>query len=157
MTVSNYAHNMLEIRDGENLWQGSRLDTRLNAFRRSTILQKTIHHHHIIFLSLSKLPARPQKVHEKISGGVQILVASSNRFNITLSEWGSNQKVRHWFRVKCIFKISCRWFFTIFFILENLEKEKPRISCRIWFRGIVRTHWYSGIDSRRVKLKVDED
>ena len=107
--------------------------------------------------ALSKLPARPQKVHEKISGGVQILVASSNRFNITLSEWGSNQKVRHWFRVKCIFKIRCRWFFTIFFILENLEKEKPRISCRIWFRGIVRTHWYSGIDSRRVKLKVDED
>ena len=29
-----------EIRDGEDLWQWSRLEIRLNAFRRSTILQK---------------------------------------------------------------------------------------------------------------------
>ena len=37
---SNPAHGMSEIRDSENLWQWSRLEIRLNAFRRSTILQK---------------------------------------------------------------------------------------------------------------------
>ena len=37
---SNPARGMSEIRDGEDLWQWSRLETRLNAFRRSTIPQK---------------------------------------------------------------------------------------------------------------------
>ena len=34
------ARGMSEIRDGEDLWQWSRLEIRLNAFRRSTIPQK---------------------------------------------------------------------------------------------------------------------
>ena len=37
---SNPAHGGLEIRDGEDLLQWSRLEIRLNAFRRSTIHQK---------------------------------------------------------------------------------------------------------------------
>ena len=37
---SNPAHGVSEIRDGEDLWQWSRLEIRLNAFRRSTIPQK---------------------------------------------------------------------------------------------------------------------
>ena len=37
---SNPARGVLEIRDGEDIWQGSRLEIRLNAFRRSTIPQK---------------------------------------------------------------------------------------------------------------------
>ena len=39
---------MSKIRDGEDLWQWSRLELRLNTFRRSTITTKTIdnHHHH---------------------------------------------------------------------------------------------------------------
>ena len=37
---SNPARGVLEIRDGEDLWQWSRLEIRLNAFRRSTIPQK---------------------------------------------------------------------------------------------------------------------
>ena len=40
---SNPARGASEIRDGEDLGQWSRLEIRLNAFRRST---KTIHHHH---------------------------------------------------------------------------------------------------------------
>ena len=34
------ARGVSEIRDGGDLWQWSRLKIRLNAFRRSTILQK---------------------------------------------------------------------------------------------------------------------
>ena len=37
---SNPARSMLEIHDGQDLWQWSRLEIRLNAFRRSTIPQK---------------------------------------------------------------------------------------------------------------------
>ena len=37
---SNLARGLSEIRDGEDLWQWSRLEIRLNAFRRSTISQK---------------------------------------------------------------------------------------------------------------------
>ena len=37
---SNPACGVSEIRDGEDLWQWSRLEIRLNAFHRSTILQK---------------------------------------------------------------------------------------------------------------------
>ena len=37
---SNPASGVLEIRDGEDLWQWSRLEIRLIAFRRSTIPQK---------------------------------------------------------------------------------------------------------------------
>ena len=37
---SNPAHGVSEICDGEDLWQWSRLEIRLNAFRRSTIPQK---------------------------------------------------------------------------------------------------------------------
>ena len=37
---SNPARGVSEIRDGEDLWQWSRLEIRLNAFRRSTIRQK---------------------------------------------------------------------------------------------------------------------
>ena len=37
---SNPARGMSEIRDGEDLWQWSRLEIRLNAFRRSNIPQK---------------------------------------------------------------------------------------------------------------------
>ena len=37
---SNPACGMSEIHDGENLWQWSRLEIRLTAFRRSTIPQK---------------------------------------------------------------------------------------------------------------------
>ena len=37
---SNLARVVSEIRDGEDLWQCSRLEMRLNAFRQSTIPQK---------------------------------------------------------------------------------------------------------------------
>ena len=37
---SNPARSVSEIRNGENLWQWSRLEIRLNPFRRSTIPQK---------------------------------------------------------------------------------------------------------------------
>ena len=37
---SNPARGVSEIRDGEDLWQWSRLEIRLNAFHRSTIPQK---------------------------------------------------------------------------------------------------------------------
>ena len=37
---SNPACGVSEIRDGEDLWQWSRLEIRLNTFRRSTIPQK---------------------------------------------------------------------------------------------------------------------
>ena len=39
-TGSNPARGVSEIRDGEDLWQWSRLEIRLNAFCRSTIPQK---------------------------------------------------------------------------------------------------------------------
>ena len=38
--VPNPARGGLEIRDGENLWQWSQLEIRLNTFRRSAIPQK---------------------------------------------------------------------------------------------------------------------
>ena len=37
---SNPGHGVSEIRDGENLWQWSWLEIRLNAFHRSTIPQQ---------------------------------------------------------------------------------------------------------------------
>ena len=37
---SNPARGVSEIRDGEDLWRRSRLEIKLNAFRRSTIPQK---------------------------------------------------------------------------------------------------------------------
>ena len=37
---TNPARGVSEIRDGEDLWQWSRLEIKLNAFRRSTIPQK---------------------------------------------------------------------------------------------------------------------
>ena len=51
---SNPARGVLEIRDGEDLWQWSRLERRLNAFRRSTISQKQL----IIIITPSSLPER---------------------------------------------------------------------------------------------------
>ena len=39
---SNPARGVSEIRDGEDLWEWSRLEIRLNAFRRSTIPQKQV-------------------------------------------------------------------------------------------------------------------
>ena len=39
-TGSNPARGVSEIRDGEDLWQWSQLEIRLNTFRRSTITQK---------------------------------------------------------------------------------------------------------------------
>ena len=39
-TGSDPAHGVSVIRDGEDLWQWSRLEIRLNTFRRSTIPQK---------------------------------------------------------------------------------------------------------------------
>ena len=39
---SNPAHGMSQIRDGEDLWQWSRLEIRLNAFYQSTIPQKQL-------------------------------------------------------------------------------------------------------------------
>ena len=43
---SNPARGASEIRDGDDLWQWSRLEIRLNAFRRSVIPQKHLPHHH---------------------------------------------------------------------------------------------------------------
>ena len=40
MPIDHPALGVPEIRDGEDLWQWSRLEIRLNAFRRSTIPQK---------------------------------------------------------------------------------------------------------------------
>ena len=37
---SNPAHSVFEIHDSEDLWQWSRLEISLNAFRRSTVPQK---------------------------------------------------------------------------------------------------------------------
>ena len=37
---SNPTRGVSKIRDSEDLWQWSRLEIRLNAFRRSTVLQK---------------------------------------------------------------------------------------------------------------------
>ena len=45
-TGSNSARGVSEICDGEDLWQWSRLEIRLNAFRRSAIPQKQ----HIIII-----------------------------------------------------------------------------------------------------------
>ena len=41
---SNPARGVSEIRDGEDLCRWSRLEIMLNAFHRSTIPQKSIHH-----------------------------------------------------------------------------------------------------------------
>ena len=51
--VSSPSRGVLEIRDGEDLWQWSRLEIRLNAFRRSTIPQKQF----IIIISAISSPA----------------------------------------------------------------------------------------------------
>ena len=39
---SNPAHDVLEIRNGEDLWRWSQLEIKLNAFCRSTLPQKQI-------------------------------------------------------------------------------------------------------------------
>ena len=57
---SNPACSVLEIHDGEYLWQWSRLEIRLNGFRRSTNhTTKTIHHHFMLnYLSAITLSYR---------------------------------------------------------------------------------------------------
>ena len=45
-TGSNSTYGVSESCDGEDFWQRSRLEIRLNAFRWSTIPQKIIHHHY---------------------------------------------------------------------------------------------------------------
>ena len=62
---SNPAHGVSEICNGEDLWQWSRLEIRLNAFCRSTIPRKEI----IIIINLSELMKLfPPKNHLKILG-----------------------------------------------------------------------------------------
>ena len=50
---SNPVHGVSEIRDGENLWQWSRLKLRLNAFLRSAIPQRNNSSNNILKSSLS--------------------------------------------------------------------------------------------------------
>ena len=45
-TGSNPAHRMLEICDGEDLWQWSRLEIRLKCLSPVNHTTKTTHHHH---------------------------------------------------------------------------------------------------------------
>ena len=47
---SNQARGVSEIRDSQDLWQWSRLEIRLNAFRRLTMPQKPVNSIQIIFL-----------------------------------------------------------------------------------------------------------
>ena len=60
-TDSNYTRGVSEIRDGEDLWQWSRLEIRLNAFRRSPVPQKQfiINSSSQIFLYVSELRQIP--------------------------------------------------------------------------------------------------
>ena len=51
---SNPAHGVSEIHDGEDPWQWSRLEIRLNAFLQSTIPQKQF----IIFIIITKIKAK---------------------------------------------------------------------------------------------------
>ena len=57
--VSNPAHGVLEIQDGEDLWQWSRLEITLNVFRRSIIPPKQfiiiIHHQKKYFFNVTKV------------------------------------------------------------------------------------------------------
>ena len=57
---SNPGRGVLEIRDSEDLWQWSRLEIRLNAFRRSTIPQKQI-----IIIIISALNFLKKYFHKK--------------------------------------------------------------------------------------------
>ena len=43
---SSPARGVSKIQDGEDLWQCSRLEIRLNAFRQSTVTPNKIIHHH---------------------------------------------------------------------------------------------------------------
>ena len=53
LRFSNPVRGGLEIRDGEDLWQWSRLEIRLNAFRQSTIPEKQFIIINIIIISFS--------------------------------------------------------------------------------------------------------
>ena len=62
---SNPAHGVSEIRDGEDLWQCSLLEIRINAFRRSTIPQKQFIIIIIIIIINNRYPAWQKKCVEK--------------------------------------------------------------------------------------------
>ena len=75
---SNPARGVSEIHDGEDLWQWSRLEIRLNAFRRSTIPQKQF----IIIIENENIISSNKKVaetfHEFFSNFVNCLNISQN-------------------------------------------------------------------------------
>ena len=62
-TRSNPVHGVSEIRNGENLWQWSPLEIRLNVFRRPTVPQN--HHHHLYHETFKHLEAATGSVLKK--------------------------------------------------------------------------------------------
>ena len=75
---SNPARAVLEICDGEDLWQWSRLETRLNAFRQSTIPQKQF-----IIINFTSWTWENQSVYRKILlAGLKFLAQIPNCFDV---------------------------------------------------------------------------
>ena len=66
----NPARSVSEIRDGEDLWQWSRLEIRLNAFRRSTIPQKQF----IFIIIISHT-----SINKQLAGNLNASVASQSK------------------------------------------------------------------------------
>ena len=80
---SNPAHGVSEIRDGEDLWQWSRLEIRLNAFRRSTTPQKQFIIHHVFWkvVALKRKPSRKSRFFENVALLKKLMVCRSTCFN----------------------------------------------------------------------------
>ena len=78
---SNPARGMSEIHDGEDLWQWSRLEIRLNAFRRSTIPQKQFIIIMINWCQLALFGTRQTFLHWYCS--------RKSLYNISSRSWGS--------------------------------------------------------------------
>ena len=99
--ASNPARSVSEIRDGEDLWQQSRLEKKLNAFRRSTVPQKQF----IIFLNTA-VNLRPAPGKLKWISQVLLCGWFAKLFSLCTSvliRYVSTKKERSWY-VAILFK-----------------------------------------------------
>ena len=100
---SNPVLGVLEIRDGENLWQWFRLGIKLNAFRRSTIPQKQFNSIHVNLSKLNIWSALTLRVIKTISKRYRVWnVIQRKDFELFLQSviWAviKNGQSKHWQR-----------------------------------------------------------
>ena len=109
---SNPAHGVSEIRDGEDLWQWSRLEIRLKLLLLVNHFAKTTHHHH--------------HHHHQVSNLLTSYRMITLNWNQYLLLWLSYLRKRCWnmpaFQTGC--KLFRRWFWSLLLVCIKTSRHK---------------------------------